>query len=609
MMKSFFFIFLWCIFLTVYGKNPLGFPEYKQIIEISYSDSETAKSAELQILPLPDGKKIAYTARWDDTIPANLKMSALLKKHGLKGTFMLHGTKVREQGKKLLADGHAIGNHTENHYWLPLTNPNQIFYETAIHQVRLETELQTSVVSYVFPFGAGSDLFKDFPGTCLRVFDCANLYVFPFYWKQPNKYFNRSKDSLLATRLFASNDRKPTVEFYRSQLAKAKKEVDPAFARVTHGIHVWMQPRGFEELDKAFAETVKDPDFIFMTENEYGAYRYSMLHADLQKKKQRGNTAFFEITRFQPGYLGAAIPLTFRIKPTPEKVKVGGIVLKQAPNGYWQLPHAAGKSMPKFYEWLKDSCKSGKMPGLQFDLFVNKDLQKFTLRLNNKTGKALNDIHLQLSLPPKWLEPKKTYSLAKLDAGKSFEHTFDAGKKLEDPDFSEGIYHFIARLDFEGGRIYRTKSVNGTKAGEGIHTFLRYLGPFPKAALTKDLTAELSLPNKLEPITWQGKVYPWKKYSSTVYNRYSFDLRDHAYRNKTLVCPAVAEFNMDADGEVRIAMYRGTELYCNGAFVGKQRRHYKIKAKKGRNRLFLPHAAVYESIVIYPPAEFVHPQE
>jgi hypothetical protein len=56
-------------------------------------------------------------------------------------------------------------------------------------------------------------------------------------------------------------------------------------------------------------------------------------------------------------------------------------------------------------------------------------------------------------------------------------------------------------------------------------------------------------------------------------------------------------------------MYRGTEFYCNGTLVGTSRRHYKVQAKKGRNRIYIPHAAVYESIVIYPPGKFVLPEE
>ena len=347
-----------------------------------------------------------------------------------------------------------------------------------------------------------------------------------------------------------------------------------------------------------------------MTENDYGAYRYSALHAAPARKKENKKTAVFELTRFHPGHLGSEIPLSLRIEPAPVKVESDGIALQRDKHGFWVLPHAPGKTMPAFYEWLKDSKEtSARMPGLKFELLPEKELKQFRIRLTNNTGKSLKNLYLQLSLPPKWIDNKQTVIRKNLKNGDTAEFSFDTSKIMDDPDFSEGIYHFIARLDFDGGRIYRTISRKGTSAGEGIHILLRHLGPFPKAALTDQLKNELSLPGKLEPVEYQGTRYNWKQYSSTAFNRYSFDLRSRDYQNRELVCPAVAEFIMPEDGEVRIAMYCGTEFYCNGTFIGKTRRHYKVQAKKGRNRLYFPHAAVYESVVIYPPGKLVAPEE
>lgn len=590
--------------------NPLKFPEYRQTLTLTFQTPDQRDAAEVKILPLPCGKKTAYTARWDDTNPANLKMGELLKKHGMKGTFMLHGTNFREQGQQLLKQGHAIGNHTEHHYWLPLTTPNQIFYEIAVYQIKLETELQTCVVSHVFPFGSGSDLFKDFPGTCVRVFDCANLYVFPFYWKNANQYFKRPESSLFSTSLFTSNDRNPTKELFRTNLEKTLKNVNPAFQRVTHGIHVWMTPNGFDELDQAFAEVIKNQDLVFLTENEYGAYHYSFLHAGLRKSGNGTNSISYELTRFSPGHLGSGIPLSVQITPAPLRAELNGIQLARDGNGFWLLPHDPGKNLPEIFEWLKDSREqSERFPGLKFEFNTNDTMTEFSVRLTNQTGKDLKDLHLQLSLPPKWNQQRQTVSADLLGNGNSKEWTFDAGKVSEDPDFSEGIYWMIARLDFDGGRIYRTITRKGTEAGDGIHSLLRHLGPFPKEALGVDLVQKLSLPGILEPVIWDGKRYLWKQYRSSEFNRYSFDLRDRAYQDRSLVCPAVAEFIMPEDGDVKIAMYHGTEFYCNGEFVGKQRRHYTVKAKKGRNRLFFPHAANYESIVIFPPGKLIAPEE
>ena len=62
-------------------------PGYTQILTAEFASEEEAAGAELSFLPLPAGKKVAFTCRWDDTNPNDLKMSNLLHRHGFKTMF------------------------------------------------------------------------------------------------------------------------------------------------------------------------------------------------------------------------------------------------------------------------------------------------------------------------------------------------------------------------------------------------------------------------------------------------------------------------------------------------------------------------------------------
>ena len=79
---------LFCLFsLGLFAENPLGMPEYSQILEVSFNTVEEAQKAELEKLELPDGRKIAFSTRWDDTNNRHLKWRRLVAARAGKGRF------------------------------------------------------------------------------------------------------------------------------------------------------------------------------------------------------------------------------------------------------------------------------------------------------------------------------------------------------------------------------------------------------------------------------------------------------------------------------------------------------------------------------------------
>lgn len=92
------------------SNNPMNFEVPK------YFQAKTIKSA-----PLPNvGKVIALTfddGPWPETTE---KILATLKQEKIKATFFMIGQPLKsfpEIGKKVLADGHAIANHTMHHWY------------------------------------------------------------------------------------------------------------------------------------------------------------------------------------------------------------------------------------------------------------------------------------------------------------------------------------------------------------------------------------------------------------------------------------------------------------------------------------------------------------
>ena len=78
-----------------------------------------AQSNEQQMFRWPDGKRAAVSLSFDDARPSQVdKGVPLLNKYGIKATFYVQGENVEKRlddWKKVVAEGHEIGNHTRTH--------------------------------------------------------------------------------------------------------------------------------------------------------------------------------------------------------------------------------------------------------------------------------------------------------------------------------------------------------------------------------------------------------------------------------------------------------------------------------------------------------------
>ncbi len=47
---------------------------------VEFDSAAAAEQAQLEFLPLPEGKRVAFSTRWDDSNPNHVNMAALLTK-------------------------------------------------------------------------------------------------------------------------------------------------------------------------------------------------------------------------------------------------------------------------------------------------------------------------------------------------------------------------------------------------------------------------------------------------------------------------------------------------------------------------------------------------
>jgi peptidoglycan/xylan/chitin deacetylase (PgdA/CDA1 family) len=91
------------------------------------------------------------------TTPALLDV---LKKERVKATFFLVGKRVDERpsvARRTLAEGHAIGNHTYSHLWLPSRNDDDIIQELKAAQQVIEGATGQTPTMFRPPYGRTDD--------------------------------------------------------------------------------------------------------------------------------------------------------------------------------------------------------------------------------------------------------------------------------------------------------------------------------------------------------------------------------------------------------------------------------------------------------------------
>lgn len=109
-----------------------------------------------------DSKKIIITTSWDDGDPSDKKLSQILLKHSIPGTFYIpvkNGTMklLTNEDIKDLSKNFEIGGHTLNHSTLSTLPQDMIKDEIMIGKEKLE-EICGKIISFAYPRGKYNDV-------------------------------------------------------------------------------------------------------------------------------------------------------------------------------------------------------------------------------------------------------------------------------------------------------------------------------------------------------------------------------------------------------------------------------------------------------------------
>ncbi|MBQ6599546.1 MAG: polysaccharide deacetylase family protein [Lentisphaeria bacterium] len=409
---------------------------YPVELKVECPTPDAAKTAELKFLELPEGKKVAFSARWDDSSVRHLLMRELMKKHGYKGTFYLHDTGRKEFWEKvfpaLVSDGFTVGNHTWGHRELPQLTPRGIHYEILGWKIRLEQRSDQPVTSFVLPYGKFNSRF--FPGVP-KLIGCSvhrsGLLGGPDFSPEMYRHYGLKENEFFGSLLVRPGDINTRPEKFDADVERHLKAAAGKPVHLTLGIHTRHSEEDFRKLALSLKKYGARPDWWYCNENEYLAYTYMFRNVRVTGKKVNGNTIVFTVELPCPELLGSDIPLW---------AECAG---KKYPIRHTRkVPTVIGETSP--------AGKNAKFPGVTAKLTAPSP-DKIRLDLTN-TGDALKNVLLTLRPGPDFRTDCITEQIDEIGKDISREWSVEPDPERQGP----GAQLIAVQMDFtRGGRSGR----------------------------------------------------------------------------------------------------------------------------------------------------------
>lgn len=595
--------------------NPLGFLSYTQTVTAAFASPAEASAATLSATPLPQGAKLAFTTRWDDSNWAHRSKAAMLRRAGCKGTFFLNENEkfFREVAPELLAGGHALGNHSLSHPFLTESAPNLVFREILRNRVLIESRCDTTVVSFVIPFNWGSPVDTERPSFIGNILVNTGHYVSSDW---PLDAIGLPPDTWMPAHTFSADDGQPNAERFAQNLKKALDDAEktPEIPRVAFGIHSWCKEDGERVQEACLRQVRGNPDWFYGNDNEYGAYRYSALHGAIRKTGVSGSRATFEVERFAPSQLGSLQPLSLAFSGAdPTAVSVAGTALQADVRGLYTLPHAPEWTLPKAVDLAAPDGTSAEIPGIRFTLAPDEKAGTLAATLRNDSAADFTDLCLVVNPPPAWEKGRITVRLPRLAAGKTHTETVALGTRAADPACREGLFYYAASLEFLAGTDrYRLWAEAETQHPKSVHAATTprdcalTLGPFETERFDEAHWIAASVPGvKLDHLGrglhefWRSQADPERAaFSAIAYMPWgptsepSFiaAIRDFTNAHKATRLLAL-DFEVPADGTgmliTPLANWESAIFYLNGTKFERKGGRVEIPVRKGINRIIL----------------------
>jgi peptidoglycan/xylan/chitin deacetylase (PgdA/CDA1 family) len=161
---------------------------------------------------------LLFTTSWDDGYAADLRVSALLKRYGLTGTFYVcpvqqHGRAMMTEAEiKQLSTEHEIGAHSMTHPHLPRISKDDVRRELTESKQWVERITGKPCTMFCYPYGDESPEirsmtrdagYKGARGTRSLEFSANDLFdlpvstqIYPFPWRRKGDLVQRILDPL-----------------------------------------------------------------------------------------------------------------------------------------------------------------------------------------------------------------------------------------------------------------------------------------------------------------------------------------------------------------------------------------------------------------------------
>lgn len=556
-----------------------------EVVTATFASEADAQKAELKIAPLPDGKKVAFTSRWDDSNPAHVERSEMFKRVGMQPMFFLNGGKdfIRDSVPKIKANGGRFGNHTVSHPFMMESGVNRMFCEVMNEKILVETGADMPNTSFVIPFNWSCQLEPGRAAKLAKILVNAGIFVSSDW---PLDVAQQPPSEWMPGNTFGANDSAPDENRYWQGIKDgiAAVEKNPEYPKVTFGIHSWCKPDGVLKQEQWLKKTIADhPEFWVTDDAHYGAYRYEFYHATAKNLGVKGKTATFEVQRHDPAYLGEVQPLTYvfgDVKPVKVEVK-----------------DAYKDAMPQAIDVMKDGA-SAKFPGLKLTVSVDEAKGVLDYRFEGDAEVA----QVVINPAPMWSEGRILAKEAKA--------AVKLGEKNTLVDYQEGEHLYVVQVDFikdgKRGRLYATESVEGAKAKVGgtPRDCTLVMGPmdgdhYDEAKWIALSVPEATLPNLGERIDqyWYSMAdkqrcgfsaaayIPW---DPSVPADFKEAMKTATPKDRPFFLAAV-DFVCEADGEKDLLVNRSkwekTKFYLNGKLYDAKGGEFRVPVKKGLNRL------------------------
>ena len=559
-----------------------------EIVTAEFATPAEAERAQIAIAPLPAGRKLAFTSRWDDSAWPHLQRAEMFKRTGMTPMFFLNGDMryFREAVPKLKALGARFGNHTVDHPFLMESGVNIMFNQVVENKIRIECFSDMPNTSFVIPYNWGCALEPGRAAKLAKILVDNGIFVSSDW---PLAAAEQPASEWMPGFTFKGNDNNPNDKEFYANLEKSVADVakNPDYPKVTFGMHSWCKPEGLLVQEKWVEKTLADhhDDWWITDDAHYGAYRYEFWHAKARKLGVQGKTATFEVQRHDPAFLGEVQPLTYTFGAAkPVKVTVRG--------GYSSVP-----ALPTKIDRMENGV-SVEFPDL-----------KLTVRVDEKKGELAYAFTGDAKVLAVVVNPAPMWSEGRL-LETAPAKTVKLGRKRSEADYHEGDRLYVVGIDFikDGarGRLYATETVPGAKKSPvgTPRDAAMVLGPIDVKAFPSEKVSAFAVPEATLPNVGEGIHQYWRSmadkqrcgFSAAAYIPWdpsvSVEFKDAVGKaepkNKPVFLVAV-DFVCAADGEkdllVNRAGWESTVYWLNGRCVEAKGGQHRIRVKKGRNRL------------------------